>query len=119
MLLEELSLAVQQKDMQWALELSDYLISLDLFTDEVKDLRIEALIYEGSRSSNPNKRNYFLTSAFELKGGIQETSLLDRTSEDLLHQISINTLFDVLSTRYDPEKEFTNNYKVCFSFYLE
>ena len=29
--------------MQWALELSDYLISLDLFTDEVKDLRIEAL----------------------------------------------------------------------------
>ena len=115
-LLEELSLAVQQKDMQWALELSDYLISLDLFTDEVKDSRIEALIYEGSRSSNPNKRNYFLTSAFELKGGIQETSLLDRTSEDLLHQISINTLFDVLSTRYNPEKEFTNNYKVCFSF---
>ena len=52
--------------MQWALELSDYLISLDMFTDEVKDLRIEALIYEGSRSSNPNKRYYFLTSAFEL-----------------------------------------------------
>ena len=48
--------------------------------------------------------------------GIQETSLLDRTSEDLLHQISINTLFDVLSTRYNPEKEFTNNYKVCFFF---
>ena len=47
MLLEELSLAVQQKDMQWALELSDYLISLDLFTDEVKDLRIEALDLRG------------------------------------------------------------------------
>ena len=118
-LLKELHLAVQEKDMQWALELSDYLISLDMFTDEVKDLRIEALIYEGSRSSNPNKRNYFLTSAFELKGGIKETSLLDRTSEDLLHQISINTLFDVLSTRYNPESELINNYKVCFSFYLE
>ena len=115
-LLEQLHLAVKNKDMQWALELSDYLISLDLFTDEVKELRIEALIYEGSRSSNPNKRNYFLTSAFELNGSIGETSLLDRTSEDLLHQISIHTLFDVLSTRYNPEGEYTNNYKVCFSF---
>ena len=115
-LLEQLHLAVKNKDMQWALELSDYLISLDLFTDEVKELRIEALIYEGSRSSNPNKRNYFLTSAFELNGSIRETSLLDRTSEDLLHQISIHTLFDVLSTRYNPEGEYTNNYKVCFSF---
>ena len=116
MLLKQLHLAVKEKDMQWALELSDYLISLDLFTDEVKELRIEALIYEGSRSSNPNKRNYFLTSALELNGGIEEISLLDRTSEDLLHQISIDTLFDVLSTRYNPEEEFVNNYKVCFSF---
>ena len=116
MLLEQLHLAVKEKDMQWALELSDYLISLDLFTDEVKELRIEALIYEGSRSSNPNKRNYFLTSALELNGSIEEISLLDRTSEDLLHQISIDTLFDVLSTRYNPEEEFVNNYKVCFSF---
>jgi len=116
MLLEQLHLAVKEKDMQWALELSDYLISLDLFTDEVKELRIEALIYEGSRSSNPNKRNYFLTSALELNGSIEEISLLDRTSEDLLHQISIDTLFDVLSTRYNPEEEFINNYKVCFSF---
>ncbi len=116
MLLKQLHLAVKEKDMQWALELSDYLISLDLFTDEVKELRIEALIYEGSRSSNPNKRNYFLTSALELNGSIEEISLLDRTSEDLLHQISIDTLFDVLSTRYNPEEEFINNYKVCFSF---
>ena len=116
MLLEQLHLAVKEKDMQWALELSDYLISLDLFNDEVKELRIEALIYEGSRSSNPNKRNYFLTSALELNGSIEEISLLDRTSEDLLHQISIDTLFDVLSTRYNPEEEFVNNYKVCFSF---
>ena len=115
-LLEQLHLAVKNKDMQWALELSDYLISLDLFTDEVKELRIDALIYEGSRSSNPNKRNYFLTSAFELNGSINETSLLDRTSEDLLHQISMNTLFDVLSTRYNPEREYNKNYKVCFSF---
>ncbi|MFL2709497.1 MAG: alkyl sulfatase C-terminal domain-containing protein, partial [Gammaproteobacteria bacterium] len=99
-----------------ALELSDHLIALDYLIEEVKDLRVEALIYEGSRSSNPNKRNYFLTSAFELNNGIIDTSLIDRTSEELLHQISIDTLFDVLSTRYNPEKHSDNNFTVCFVF---
>ena len=65
-LLEELKTAVKDNDMQWALELSDHLIALDYFIDEVKNLRFEALIYEGSRSSNPNKSNYFLTSALNL-----------------------------------------------------
>ena len=115
-LLSELRNAVKNDDMQWALELSDHLIALDYLIEEVKDLRVEALIYEGSRSSNPNKRNYFLTSAFELKNSIIDTSLIDRTSEELLHQISIDTLFDVLSTRYNPEKHSDNNFTVCFVF---
>ncbi len=115
-LLEELKTAVKDKDMQWALELSDHLITLDYFIDEVKNLRFEALIYEGSRSSNPNKRNYFLTSAFELNKKIVDSSLLDRTSEELLYQISMETMFDVLSTRYNPSKHNIDNYTVCFNF---
>jgi alkyl sulfatase BDS1-like metallo-beta-lactamase superfamily hydrolase len=89
---------------------------LDYFIDEVKNLRFEALIYEGSRSSNPNKRNYFLTSAFELNKKIVDSSLLDRTSEELLYQISMETMFDVLSTRYNPSKHNIDNYIVCFNF---
>ena len=115
-LLEELKTAVKDNDMQWALELSDHLIALDYFIDEVKNLRFEALIYEGSRSSNPNKRNYFLTSAFELNEKIVDSTLLDRTSEELLYQISIETMFDVLSTRYNPSKHNKDNYIVCFNF---
>ena len=115
-LLEELKTAVKDNDMQWALELSDHLIALDYFIDEVKNLRFEALIYEGSRSSNPNKRNYFLTSAFELNEKIVDSALLDRTSEELLYQISIETMFDVLSTRYNPSKHNKDNYIICFNF---
>ena len=72
-LIEDLRIAVSNNDMQWALELSDYLIALDNFTEEVRNLRIDALLYEGSRSSNPNKRNYFLTSALELNKKIEES----------------------------------------------
>ena len=115
-MIDDLRLAVEKEDMQWALELSDYLIALDSFTKEVKDLRIDALIYEGSRSANPNKRNYFLTSAFELRDDFVEPSLLDRTSEELLEYVSIDTLFDVLSTRYNPDKRINENTTVCFLF---
>ncbi len=115
-MIDDLRLAVKKEDMQWALELSDYLIALDSFTEEVKDLRIDALIYEGSRSANPNKRNYFLTSAFELRDDFVEPSLLDRTSEELLEYVSIDTLFDVLSTRYNPDKRINENTTICFLF---
>ena len=115
-MIDDLRLAVEKEDMQWALELSDYLIALNSFTKEVKDLRIDALIYEGSRSANPNKRNYFLTSAFELRDDFVEPSLLDRTSEELLEYVSIDTLFDVLSTRYNPDKRINENTTVCFLF---
>ena len=115
-LLDQLKVAVENNDMQWALELSDHLIALDYFIDEVKDLRIDALIYEGSRSSNPNKRNYFLSSALELNGSILDTPLTDRTSEELLQNISIDTLFDVLSSRYNPINHTDDNFKVCFNF---
>ena len=114
-LLSQLKAAVQNEDMQWALELSDYLIALDFFNDEVKNLRQQALIYEGSRSSNPNKRNYFLTSALELQKGFNGFPI-SVTNKELLDEISIDTFFDVLSVRFNPKKHNNDIFKVCFNF---
>ena len=113
-LLEQLRNAVDSNDMQWALELSDHLIALDYFVDEVKQLRKEALIYEAVRSSNPNKRNYFLTSALELDEDFNTTILIER-SDQLLEQMSIHTFFDVLSVRLNPDKV-NEDQLVCFIF---
>ena len=113
-LLEQLYSAVENEDMQWALELSDHLITIDYFIDDVKDLRKKALIYEGSRSSNPNKRNYFLTAALELNESFEKNILIERT-EELLEQISIDTLFNVLSVRFNPEKT-NEELTACFNF---
>jgi len=114
-LIKSLKIAVDNEDMQWALELSDYLISLDLFTSEVKELRQKALIYEGSKSSNPNKRNYFLTSALELNDDFESPSLLN-IDDSILNQISIDTLFSVISVRFNPENHDKSLYKACFNF---
>ena len=114
-LIKELRLAVDKEDMQWALELSDYLISLDLFNSEVKTLRQKALIHEGAKSSNPNKRNYFLSSALELNDEFELTNLMN-IDDTFLNNLSIDTLFNVLSVRFNPEDHDGSLYKVCFNF---
>ena len=113
-LFKELNAAVESKQMQWALELSDHLMTLNYSIDKVKELRKQALIYEASVSSNPNKRNYFLTSALELNKNFKNEVLIERTDQ-LLEQISIDTLFDVLSVRFNPD-EGNNELSACFIF---
>lgn len=114
-MLSALQEAIQVKDMQWALELSDRLIALEYSLDEVNPLRQEALIYIGERSSNPNKRNYFLTSAIELDKNFKGFPLAERTVE-VINEVSIDTLFSLLSVSLNPENIIKNNYRACFTF---
>ena len=114
-MLAALQQAIQAQDMQWALELSDRLIALEYSLDEVNSLRQDALIYIGERSSNPNKRNYFLTSAIELDKNFKGFPLAERTVE-VINEVSIDTLFSLLSVSLDPENIIQNNYKACFTF---
>ena len=114
-LLFALKNAVNSNEMQWALELSDKLLALEYKSEEVKSLRYQALTYIGLRSSNPNKRNYFLTSALELNRGFDTFPIAERTEEGV-KEISIDTIFSILSVRLDPDKVFNKNLIVCFNF---
>ncbi|MGB1716037.1 MAG: alkyl sulfatase dimerization domain-containing protein [Gammaproteobacteria bacterium] len=114
-LLFALKNAVNSNEMQWALELSDKLLALEYKSEEVKSLRYQALTYIGLRSSNPNKRNYFLTSALELNSGFDTFPIAERTEEGV-REISIDTIFSILSVRLDPDKVFNKNLIVCFKF---
>ncbi len=114
-LLFALKNAVNSNEMQWALELSDKLLALEYKSEEVKSLRYQALTYIGLRSSNPNKRNYFLTSALELNSGFDTFPIAERTEEGI-KEISIDTIFSILSVRLDPDKVFNKNLIVCFNF---
>ena len=107
--------AVNDKEMQWALELSDRLMALNYSIAEVESLRREALLYIGARSSNPNKRNYFLSSALELNDNFISFSETERTVEGV-KEISIDTIFSILSVRLNPEKVVNKNMNVCFYF---
>jgi len=67
-------------------------------------------------SSNPNKRNYFLSEAQILRDG--ENKNLDvRPKASMLKEVPIDMFFEVLSVRLNPAKvpasEITN---ACFTF---
>ena len=114
-LLKSLNTAIAEENMQWALQLSDRLIALEFMLDETRALRKKALTYIGERSSNPNKRNYFLTSAIELDESFDGFPAAER-SLDLINEISTDTFFNLLSVRLNPENIYKNNYVACFVF---
>ena len=115
LLFEALKKSVTDDDMQWALQLSDKLLALEYSVDEVNKLRQEALIYIGLRASNPNKRNYFLSSAMELDDSFDGYPEPERTEEGV-REISIDTLLSILSVRLNPNKVIDQNIRVCFLF---
>ena len=114
-LFNELKRAVKNEDMQWALQLSEHLINLEYKISETNKLKSKALFYEGIRSSNPNKRNYFLTVAMELDPDFKGFPEVVR-SESLVNEINIDTIFSMLSVSLDPDNIFRDNYKACFKF---
>ena len=114
-LFNELKRAVKNEDMQWALQLSEHLINLEYKISETNKLKSKALFYEGIRSSNPNKRNYFLTVAMELDSSFKGFPEVVR-SESLVNEINIDTIFSMLSVSLDPDNIFRDNYKACFKF---
>ena len=114
-LFNELKRAVKEEDMQWALQLSEHLINLEYKISETNKLKSKALFHEGIRSSNPNKRNYFLTVAMELDPSFKGFPEVIR-SESLVNEINIDTIFSMLSVSLDPDNIFRDNYKVCFKF---
>ena len=115
-LFHELEKAVNNEEMQWALELSDLLLAQNHRTKEVKALRAQAAYFIGRMSSNPNKRNYFLSEAQILRDG-ENQSLDVRPKASMLEEVPIDMFFEVLSVRLNPKKvrasEVTN---ACFTF---
>ena len=115
-LFRKLEEAVDQDEMQWALELSDLLLALEYRPKDVKELRAISAQFIGNLSSNPNKRNYFLSEAQILMGKQSDQNIIPPESS-MLDQIPIDMFFDVLRVNLDPNKiDSDEKINVCFNF---
>ena len=115
-LYHELEKAVNGEEMQWALELSDLLLAINHRTKEVNALRAQAAYFIGRMSSNPNKRNYFLSEAQILRDG-ENQSLDVKPKASMLEEVPIDMFFEVLSVRLNPKKvKASEVINACFTF---
>lgn len=113
-LLDEIKQALEDEAYQWALELTDYYLTLYPQDKSATDYRIGALTKLGEAQSNPNARNYYLTSALELKG-LKNEGLVKPTSE-VVRDVPIEAIFRAMPTYLNPEKSLDVNKKVLFQF---
>ena len=115
-LFAELQKSIINKEMQWALEVSDLLLAIDYRLAEVTKYRAEAAFYLGSMASNPNKRNYFLSEAQRLLGNQESVNIIP-PEVSMLEQIPIDMFFDVLRVNLNPEKVDPKDIiTACFEF---
>lgn len=70
-LLKSAKEALATDDNQWAAQLADYLLAIDKNDSEAKQIKADALTKLARNMVNATARNYYLSVARELRGGMQ------------------------------------------------
>lgn len=99
-------------DYQWAAELASYAISLDHDDALARDIKARSFRKLGYASMNINWRNWYLMSASELEGTLDEEAALELAkgvreaflSADMLKNLPARIFLQNWVTRIDPEK---------------
>lgn len=114
-MLEAAKKALKEKDFQWALELSSYLLIIHSENYEARDIKIDALTYLGARQVSACGRNYYLTCAFEEAAEI-EIRNSERNRQMGIKTLPIRQLFMAMPVKFKAEECMNVNNSLLFSF---
>jgi alkyl sulfatase BDS1-like metallo-beta-lactamase superfamily hydrolase len=95
--------AMEEKDYPWALELSDQLLRLDPRRDEYRQVKAAALRALGEMQIAATARNYYLTQAMEVEDTLR-IPMMKNTDLELIHRIPLESIFNGMAVRLNPEK---------------
>ncbi len=107
--------ALERKEYQWVLQLSDWLLRLAPDDAAVREARVLALTGLGEAATNPNARHYYLMSALELRDGRRLKAVNSGTPE-MLRAIPMNTIMDALATNLRAEDALDMDRQVVLRF---
>lgn len=111
---EQCARALENGEFQWALELSDYLLRLDIDNTRVAGIRKSCLMALGEQENNPNARHYYFTSAMEMDKGFQPIEAgLNMAS---IREFPLSAFFASLSVSLVPAKSADKQQRVVFKF---
>lgn len=111
-----LQAAVAAGDWQWVLQLSDAVLMLGPDDAAARAARVQALVALGEAESNPNARHYYLTSALELRDGLDVSSRAMKPQPQMLRQMPLAAFFTGLAVNLDAQKSLDLEQKVGFEF---
>lgn len=101
-LLDHARRALKGGDLQWALELSDYLLQLEPGMGDALEIRSSALRILAGRSGNANEKNYYCSQAMEAEGKITLTGV--KITRGLAHRVPLSAIFTAMGTKLNPDK---------------
>ncbi len=101
-LLEKTRKALKDGDLQWTLELSGHLLSLNPSMGEALKLRASALRALAGKSGNANEKNYYGSQALEAEGTLTLTGV--KITRELAHRVPLAAIFNAMGARLNPEK---------------
>lgn len=101
-LLDRARRALEEGDLQWALELSDYLLQIEERMGGALEIRASALRVLAGRSGNANEKNYYCSQAMEAEGKLTLKGV--RITPELAHRVPLAAIFAAMGTRLNPGK---------------
>jgi alkyl sulfatase BDS1-like metallo-beta-lactamase superfamily hydrolase len=102
-------------DLRWVAEVTSHVVFADPANTAARELLARAFDQLGYGSENATWRNFFLSGALELRGGVVRSA--DRAaSADLLGALSVEHVFDSLAVRVDGSKAADLSLTVAWHF---
>ncbi|WP_420913577.1 alkyl/aryl-sulfatase [Bordetella hinzii] len=91
-------------DYRWVAEVVNYAVFAEPDNQEAKNLQADALEQMGYQAESGPWRNFYLTSAKELREGVKKLPTPDTASPDTVRAMTLDMLFDYFAVRLNREK---------------
>ena len=110
--------AANKGESQWAAELLTYVIRLNPNDTEARQVKAEALRQLGYKTDNTNWRNWYISSARELDGTLNQAAAAATMNSlgapEIMRALPFSKFFEALTVRLDPVKSADAHLTVAF-----
>jgi alkyl sulfatase BDS1-like metallo-beta-lactamase superfamily hydrolase len=108
--------AFAEGEFQWSAELATHAVRVDLDDMGPRQLKADALRELGYRETNPNWRNWYMTSAVELEGTVDRSFKTDLNAPDIFNAYSEGQLVGALRFSLNADRAMKEHFTIAFDF---
>jgi linear primary-alkylsulfatase len=108
--------AYEKGEYRWVAEVVNHLVFAEPDNREARELQADALEQLGYQAESGPWRNFYLTGAMELRGGVVRIEQAKSGSDDAIAAMEVGLLFDYLAVRLNGPKAEGHAISIGFDF---